>query len=210
MPDRRGVILDLRIPRMPARSTQNFHRLGRHCLEGGRGVVLMPCMAEVVRPKTLASLQCRDRALRVFTDQAGIAQDRGGGKGRGILDRRDVLDLMHGRSRMTEGGVIGEVEAVGMVRRMLYHDVIWGTGRLVGWGRPPAAAHKLRTAGGTRRISPRRVRATAIDHIDPSGRHRMKQAGTKTASIAACHKVEARRRRRLFVLPYSRRPQKAQ
>ena len=37
----------------------------------GRGV-LKSCMAAVVRSWTLASLQCRDGARRVFTDQADI------------------------------------------------------------------------------------------------------------------------------------------
>ena len=40
-------------------------------------VVLMSCMAIVVWPSILASLQCRDEARRIFTDQAGIAWYRG-------------------------------------------------------------------------------------------------------------------------------------
>ena len=39
--------------------------------EGGGGL-LMSCMATVVSPSTLASLQCRDGARRVFTGQGGV------------------------------------------------------------------------------------------------------------------------------------------
>ena len=50
---------------------------------GGGGRVLISCIAVVLIPLTLASLQCQDGARRVLTDQADIActkREGGGGE----------------------------------------------------------------------------------------------------------------------------------
>ena len=56
-----------------------------------RGEVLMTCMAVVVWPWNLASLQCRDGAQWVFTDQAGIACTKREG---GCVSKSVVLALL--------------------------------------------------------------------------------------------------------------------
>ena len=60
----------------------------RRAWEGGkegRGGVFASCMVVVEWPKTLASLQCRDNAGRVFTDQADIACNKREAPGRGVV-----------------------------------------------------------------------------------------------------------------------------
>ena len=59
-------------------------KAGRPGGRGEEGGVLMSCMAVVAWLQSLASLQCRDGACRVVTDQASVVwAERGGREGRG-------------------------------------------------------------------------------------------------------------------------------
>ena len=64
------------------------------------------CMAEVVRPYILASLQCRDGACRAFTDQTDIACTKWSGGG------------------MTVALIVGS-DDIGLVVVMVYSHHAW-------------------------------------------------------------------------------------
>ena len=69
---RSRIIIDIRTPTVPGRSTSGFHRLGRHRWrrrhwQGGGGVVIIMHRHGRV---TLEALQCRDGTRRVFTVHA--------------------------------------------------------------------------------------------------------------------------------------------
>ena len=83
---------------------------------GGRGGVLISCIDVVLRPLTLVSLQSRDKACRLVTNQADIACTKHDGTARCSASRMEeelnptkshsggeggCIQFVHGRSRMT-------------------------------------------------------------------------------------------------------------